>query len=136
MRHRKRSSKLGRSPEHRKALVASLVCNLIDHKRILTTLAKAKLARRVAERMVTIARAGTLAARRSVLSALRQEKHVTRLFDEIVTQFEGRHGGYTRIVKIGSRASDSSEMVLLEWVGIKPRERRKKKKTDTPDKPA
>jgi large subunit ribosomal protein L17 len=134
MRHRKKFSKLGRSPGHRKALVASLVCNLIDRKRILTTLAKAKLARRAAEKLVTVARAGTLTARRSVLSVLRQEKHVTQLFNEIVSQFDGRHGGYTRIVKIRSRPSDSSEMALLEWVGIKPRERRKKKKTETPDK--
>jgi large subunit ribosomal protein L17 len=109
------------------------VCNLIEHKRILTTLAKAKIARRIAEKLVTVARAGTLAARRSALTVLHQEKHVTKLFDEIVTQFEGRQGGYTRILKIGSRQSDSSEMVLLEWVGIKPRERKKKQKTGTQD---
>jgi len=133
MRHRNKFSKLGRSPAHRKALVSSLVCNLIEHKRILTTLAKAKIARRVAEKLVTVARAGTLAARRSALTLLHQEKHVTKLFDEIVTQFEGRQGGYTRILKIGSRQSDSSEMVLLEWVGIKPRERKKKQKAGTQD---
>ena len=131
MRHRKRSYKLGRSPGHRKALAGSLVCNLILRKRITTTLAKAKFARRLAERLVTVARTGTLASRRFALSALRHEDEVAKLFEEIAPQFKERHGGYTRIVKIGRRPSDSSEMVLLEWVGIKPPERKKKK--EAPD---
>lgn len=130
MRHRHRSFGLGRSPGHRKALAGSLVCALIARKRITTTLAKAKFAQRLAERLVTVARTGTLASRRFALSALRHEDEVAKLFEEIAPQFKERHGGCTRILKIGRRPSDSSEMVLLEWVGIKPPERRKKKEAE------
>lgn len=119
MRHRKQSVKLGRSPEHRKALVAALVCSLIKQRRIKTTLAKAKLARSAAEKLVTVARKGTLSARRQALAELRQADAVKQLFDDIVPMCEGRAGGYTRILKLGRRSSDSSEMVILEWVGAK-----------------
>ncbi len=117
MRHKTRISKLGRSSAHQKALAASLVCNLIKEKRITTTLAKAKVARSVAEKMVTLGRRGDLAARRQVLSVLHQEGPVHILFAEIVPQMEGRPGGYTRVLKLGRRRSDSSEMAILEWVG-------------------
>lgn len=131
MRHRKKNVKLGRTSAHRKATVASLVCNLIEEKRIRTTLAKAKLARSLAEKMVTFSRNGTLAARRRVIAELSSTRHAAKLADEIVPELSDRQGGYTRITKLGQRRSDSSEMVILEWVGIRPPERKKKKKADT-----
>jgi len=126
MRHRRRSVRLGRKSAHRNELLASLVCNLIEEKRITTTLAKAKLMRSLAEKMVTVGRVGTLAAKRRAISRLRQEKSVTKLLNEIVPQFAGRQGGYTRILKLGRRASDGSEMALVEWVGITPPDKKKK----------
>ncbi len=118
MRHKVKSKKLGRSPEHRKALLASLVVNLIKRKRIKTTLAKARMAARSADKIVTIGKAGTVTARRLAISKLRDKEAVAILFKDIAPQFAERAGGYTRILKLGKRASDSSEMALLEWVGI------------------
>ena len=133
MRHRLNSSKLGRSPEHRAATVASLVCALIERKQIQTTLAKAKQAQSLAEKLVTIGRKAlsedkhkALAARRQGIMKIRREEFVAKLITDVVPKFEGRNGGYTRIIKIGRRTSDSSEMVVLEWVGIAKPERKKK----------
>jgi large subunit ribosomal protein L17 len=117
MRHRKKTVKLGRTSAHRNELLANLVCGLIEHRRIKTTVAKAKAARSLAEKMVTLGKKGTLAARRQAIATLKQEGLVRVLFDEITPVFESRSGGYTRILKLGRRMSDSSEMVLLEWVG-------------------
>jgi large subunit ribosomal protein L17 len=116
MRHRKKTVKLGRTSAHRNELLANLVCGLIEHRRIKTTVAKAKAARSLAEKMVTLGKKGTLAARRQAIATLKQEGLVRVLFDEITPVFESRSGGYTRILKLGRRMSDSSEMVLLEWV--------------------
>lgn len=128
MRHKVEDRKLGRSGAHRQALVASLVCNLIEQRRIKTTLAKAKSARRLADKMVTLGKKGTLAARRRAISVLRRKKHVRILFDDIVSHCQDRDSGYTRILKLGKRRSDSSEMVFLEWVSLPPLERAKRKK--------
>lgn len=117
MRHRVKSTKLGRTSAHRKALVAGLVCNLIKERRIKTTVAKAKLARSMAEKMVTVARRDTPTARRRAMSVLRQKDAVSSLFGDIVPICVGREGGYTRVLKLGRRSSDSSEMAILEWVG-------------------
>jgi len=133
MRHRKDSTKLGRSSAHLKATTAALVCGLIEEKRIRTTLSKAKLARRKAEKMVTLGRAGTLHARRRAISILRSESAVAKLFAEVAPSFTDRNGGYTRIVKLGRRSSDSSEMAILEWVGITAPD--KKRKTPKAEKP-
>ncbi len=116
MRHRKKTVKLGRSSAHRNELLANLVCALIDNKRIKTTLPKARAARSLAEKMVTLGKKGTLAARRQAIATLKQEGSVKELFDAVAPTFAERNGGYTRIVKLGRRISDSSEMVLLEWV--------------------
>ena len=116
MRHRKRTVKLGRTSAHRNELLANLVCALIDNKRIKTTLPKARAARSLAEKMVTLGKKGTLANRRQAISTLKQADSVKELFDSIAPSFADRAGGYTRIVKLGRRISDSSEMVLLEWV--------------------
>ena len=135
MRHRKTNKKLGRRPEHRKAMLASLVCNLIEEKRITTTLAKAKLMRSPAEKAVTLARQATLTARRRLLSSLRQETRVDKLITEIVPKLEGRQGGYVRILKLGRRSSDSSEMAIVEWVGIAPADKKRKTKKEEEKKP-
>jgi large subunit ribosomal protein L17 len=116
MRHRKKTVKLGRTSAHRNELLANLVCALIDNKRIKTTLPKAKAARSLADKMVTMGKKGTLAARRQAISTLKNEKSVKELFDSVAPSFVERAGGYTRIIKLGRRISDSSEMVLLEWV--------------------
>lgn len=116
MRHRKKTVKLGRSSAHRNELLANLVCALIDHKRIKTTLQKAQAARGLADKMVTLGKKGTLAARRQAIATLKNEKSVKELFDAVAPAFGSRPGGYTRIIKLGRRISDSSEMVLLEWV--------------------
>jgi len=116
MRHRKKTIKLGRTSSHREALLASLVVNLIERGRIKTTLPKARAARPLAEKMVTVARQGTLAARRRAISRLRNVAAVNKLFETVAPQFKDRAGGYTRVMKLGKRVSDSSEMVLLEWV--------------------
>jgi large subunit ribosomal protein L17 len=116
MRHRKKTVKLGRTSAHRNELLANLVCALIDNKRIKTTLPKARAARGLAEKMVTLGKRNTLATRRHAISALKQVDSVKELFDNVAPVFAERTGGYTRIIKLGRRISDSSEMVLLEWV--------------------
>ncbi len=122
MRHRKRKiNKLGRTTAHREALLAGLVSNLIIAGRIKTTLPKAKSARRMAEKMVTLGKKDTLAARRLAVSRLRRKDVVKDLFDNIAPSFSDRAGGYTRILKLGQRVSDSSEMALLEWVNHTPK---------------
>lgn len=116
MRHQRVAKKFGRSMSHRAELMASLVANLIKYNRITTTLPKAKQARRDAEKMVTLARKGTLAARRIAASRLRSPEAVKKLFDLIVPAMEGRPGGYTRIIKDTFRRGDAAEMAILEWV--------------------
>src|SRR5437899_4031872 len=116
MRHQKKALKLGRTAEHRKALLANQVCALIEHQRIKTTLAKAKAVRPLAEKMVTLGKKGSLHARRNALAVLRQSDAVKKLFDEIAPRTANRNGGYTRIVKLGARKSDSAAIAFLEWV--------------------
>ncbi|WP_372808482.1 50S ribosomal protein L17 [Pontiella sp.] len=116
MRHRKKTVKLGRTSAHRNELLSNLVCALIDNKRIKTTAPKAKAARCLAEKMVTLGKKGTLAARRQAIATLKNEVSVKELFDAVAPTFAARNGGYTRILKLGRRISDGSEMVLLEWV--------------------
>jgi large subunit ribosomal protein L17 len=120
MRHQKKTVKLGRTAEHRKALLANQVCSLIEHQRIKTTLAKAKAVRPLAERMVTLGKNGSLHARRNALSVLHQKDAVKKLFDQIAPRSAERNGGYTRIVKLGQRKSDSASMAFLEWVDAAP----------------
>lgn len=120
MRHRKKTIKLGRTSAHRDALLAGLVCSLIERRRITTTLPKAKAARSLAERMVTLGKRGTLACRRRAISILRHPEPVGVLFASIAPAFKDRAGGYTRIIKLGQRRSDSSEMSILEWVDYVP----------------
>jgi large subunit ribosomal protein L17 len=116
MRHQKKTVKLGRTAEHRKALLANQVCSLIEHQRIKTTLAKAKAVRPLAEKMVTLGKNGSLHARRTALAVLRQKDAVKKLFDDIAPRSATRQGGYTRIIKLGQRKSDSAAVAFLEWV--------------------
>src|ERR1051325_11920169 len=116
MRHQKKTVRLGRKAEHRKALLANQVCSLIEHRRIKTTLAKAKAVRPLAERMVTLGKNGSLHARRNALSILRHRDAVKKLFEEIAPASTERNGGYTRIIRLGQRKSDSAAMAFLEWV--------------------
>src|SRR6266487_1471067 len=118
MRHQKKTIKLGRTAEHRKALLANQVCSLIEHQRIKTTLAKAKAVRPLAERMVTLGKNGSIHARRTALATLRQKNAVKKLFDDIAPKSAERNGGYTRIVKLGQRMSDSAPMAFIEWVDM------------------
>lgn len=136
MRHLKRTAKLGRTSEHRNAMLANLVSSLIIHKRVTTTLAKAKAARSVADKMVTLGKRGTVHARRLAAARLRyQGRSLTQnkeerkkwransdvvhiLFDQIAPVFKERSGGYTRIVKLGERRGDVAKMAILEWVEL------------------
>ena len=110
--------KFGRSMEHRKMLMRGLVTNLIIAESIKTTLPKAKQARKDADKAVTVAKKGTLAARRLAASRLTEPKAVQKLFDKIAPAMAGRNGGYTRIVKLGTRKGDAAEMCLLQWVTV------------------
>ena len=116
MRHQRVMKKFGRSMEHRKMLMKSLVTNLILAESIKTTLPKAKEARKDADKMVTIAKKGDLAARRLAASRLVQPEAVQKLFAEIAPAMKDRKGGYTRIVKLGTRKGDAAEMCILQWV--------------------
>ncbi len=117
MRHAKKRNKLGRDSAHRKSLMANLSKELIDHERIKTSQAKAKAAKPEIEKLITLAKRGDLHARRQALSALRNDKFaVHKLFEEIAPRYAERPGGYLRIIKIGPRKSDSTEMVFLELV--------------------
>jgi large subunit ribosomal protein L17 len=116
MRHQKKTVKLGRTAEHRKALLSNQVCSLIEHSRIKTTLAKAKAVRPLADKMVTLGKKNSLHARRTAFAVLRQKDAVKKLFDEVAPRAANRNGGYTRIVKLGQRKSDSAPVAFLEWV--------------------
>jgi large subunit ribosomal protein L17 len=118
MRHQKKTIKLGRTADHRKALLANQVCSLIEHQRIKTTLAKAKAVRPLAERMVTLGKNGSIHARRTAFATLRQKNAVKKLFEDIAPRSAERNGGYTRIVKLGQRKSDSAPMAFIEWVDM------------------
>lgn len=131
MRHRRSGNKLGRTASHRKALLANLSTSLIEHKKIRTTLAKAKEARKVVERLITFGKKGTLAARRNVLKTIRDKKVVKILFDEIAPQYADRNGGYTRIVKLGRRLGDGASLAYLELVGFEGVKKEKKKEKET-----
>jgi len=120
MRHLKRTAKLGRTSTHRNAMLANLVCSLILHKRVTTTLAKAKAARSVAEKMVTLGKSGTMHHRRLAVARLHQEDAAKTLFKEIAPAFKERNGGYTRIIKMGQRQGDAAQCAILEWVDYVP----------------
>ena len=117
MRHGKQRNKVSRDSAHRKALFQNLSKELIEHERIRTTQAKAKAVKPEVEKLITLGKRADLHARRQALSKLGQDKFaVHKLFVEIAPRYQGREGGYTRIVKLGPRRSDAAEMVFLELV--------------------
>lgn len=116
MRHRKDHRKLSRTSSHRRALLRNLVTALFQYERIETTVAKAKEARRLAERMITFGKQGDVAGRRHVARFVTRPEIVAKLFDTIAPWYEGRNGGYTRILRIGRRLGDAGEVAYLELV--------------------
>jgi len=116
MRHRKDHRKLGRSNSHRKAMLRNLVTSLLDHEQVRTTDAKAKEVRRVAERMITLGKRGTLAARRQALKTTRTKDVTAKVFDVLADRYDGREGGYTRILKIGRRDGDNAPISLIQLI--------------------
>lgn len=128
MRHLKSGKKLGVTKSHRKAMLSNMAVSLFEHKKIKTTFAKAKELRRFADRMVTFGKKDTVAARRHVYKFIRNHKIVKILFDEIAPTFSEREGGYTRVLKLGNRPGDGSEMAIIELVGFHKSAKKKKKK--------
>lgn len=118
MRHKNKGRSLSRSTAHRKALLSNLAQELFQRKRIRTTLAKAKELRPFAEKLLTTAKKGHVAARRNVARFLTRRAVVKSLFDEIAPAFAERHGGYTRIIKLGPRAGDNAPLAIIELVGF------------------
>ncbi|MCL1980420.1 MAG: 50S ribosomal protein L17 [Proteobacteria bacterium] len=119
MRHRKAGRRLGRTSSHRDAMLRNMVTSLLDQERIVTTVAKAKEARRVAEQMITLGKKGDLHARRQALAYIRSKSIVAKLFDQLSSQYAERQGGYTRIIRTGTRLGDAAPMAILELVDYK-----------------
>ena len=145
MRHRKKVKKLGRTKAHRKATLQNLARAIILHQQIKTTLAKAKAARSVVERLITYGKKDTVAARRLAFKVLQSHQMVKKLFDEIAPTFADRQGGYTRVIKLGRRQGDGAELAVLQLVGFEPliieekkapAKKTKKKETAEKKKPA
>ena len=139
MRHGKSFRRFSRTASHRKAMLRNMVTSLILHEQIKTTDAKAKELRGVAERMITLAKDGSLHARRQALAYVRSKAMVYKLFAELGPRFSGRDGGYVRVVKVGPRVGDGAAISVISLVGEevkKPRRRRKKADKTAPAKPA
>ncbi|MDE3170722.1 MAG: 50S ribosomal protein L17 [Acidobacteriota bacterium] len=117
MRHLKSGYKLGRNPAHRRATLRNLVTNLVEKERIQTTLLRAKAARPLAERMITLGKRDSLHARRQAAAFLMTPGATKKLFAELAPRFAERNGGYTRIVRTGWRIGDGAELAILEWIG-------------------
>ncbi len=117
MRHRRSGRKLNRTPSHRKAMLRNMVTAFLDSERIITTLPKAKELRPFAEKMITLGKRESLHARRQALAVIRRKEVVHKLFEELAPRFADRQGGYTRIIRIGTRKGDSAEMAVIEFLG-------------------
>lgn len=129
MRHLNSGSKLGKQPDHRRAVLRSLVTNLFQHGRITTTLTRAKAARPMAEKMITLGKRDTLQARRQAAAYLLVPAVTQKLFGEIAPKFGDRAGGYTRIIRAGNRVGDNAKVAILEIIGYEYKEKEKKEKT-------
>ena len=116
MRHGDKINNLGRTASHRKALMSNMACSLIEHKRIFTTLAKAKALRTYVEPIINRSKDDSTHSRRTVFSYLKSKEIVTLLFKEVSVKVAERNGGYTRIIKTGNRQGDAAEMALIELV--------------------
>ncbi len=142
MRHGKKFNHLGRKTAHRKAMLSNMACSLIEHKRIVTTLAKAKALRMYVEPLVTKSKSDTTHSRRTVFRYLKSKEAAIELFKTVAPKVEARQGGYTRIIKLPNRQGDNAEMAMIELVDFnellladnapaKKTRRRSKKKTTT-----
>ena len=120
MRHGNGYRKLNRTHEHRKAMFANMACSLIEHEQIKTTLPKAKELRRIADKLITLAKRGDLHARRLAAAQIRQEPAVKKLFDTLGDRYKERNGGYTRVLKAGFRYGDMAPMAIIELVDRDP----------------
>src|ERR1700752_5152435 len=134
MRHLISGSKLGKQPAHRRAVLRNLVTNLIEKERIHTTLLRAKAARPLAERMITLGKRDTLHARRQAAAFLMTPGATKKLFTDLAPRFADRPGGYTRIVRTGWRIGDGAELAILEFIGsdLKKKEKKPKKRAAEP----
>jgi large subunit ribosomal protein L17 len=128
MRHKVKGRKLRRPTAHRMAMLRNLVTSFLEKERVRTTLAKAREARPLAEKMITLGKKGTLHARRQVMAFVRKEGVVTKVFDDLGPRFGQRPGGYSRIVKLGLRGGDGAQMAMLELIGSEFKKKAKKKK--------
>ncbi len=119
MRHGKAGRRLGRTTSHRRAMVRNMVTSLLEYERIVTTTPKAKEVRRVAEKMITLAKRGDLHARRQALAFIKDKLVVAKLFDTLRDEYMDRNGGYTRIIQTGNRIGDAAPMAILELVNYR-----------------
>ena len=131
MRHLNAGSKLGRNPAHRRATLRNLVTNLIEKERIHTTLLRAKAARPLAERMITLGKRDSLHSRRQAASFLMTPGATKKLFTDLAPRFAERPGGYTRIIRAGWRIGDGAELAILEFIGSELKKKEKKPKKET-----
>jgi large subunit ribosomal protein L17 len=129
MRHLNSGKKLGRNPSHRRATLRNLVTNLFEHGRITTTLSRAKAARPVAEKIITLGKRDTLQSRRQAAAYIMTPDVTKKLFGEIAPKFADRAGGYTRIVHAGVRVGDGAKVAILELIGYELKKKEKKEKT-------
>jgi large subunit ribosomal protein L17 len=134
MRHLNAHKKLGRNPSHRRATLRNLVTNLLEHGRITTTLSRAKAARPVAEKIITLGKRDTLQSRRQAAAYVMTPEVTKKLFTDIAPKFADRAGGYTRIVHAGVRVGDGAKVAILELVGyeLKKKEKKEKAKKEEP----
>lgn len=128
MRHLVAGSKLGKQPAHRRAVLRNLVTNVIERERITTTIARARAARPLVERMITLGKRDTLHARRQAAAFLQTKDATKKLFGVIAPRFSDRPGGYTRIVRVGWRIGDGAELAILELLGSELKKKEKKTK--------
>jgi large subunit ribosomal protein L17 len=128
MRHRKSGKKLGRNTSHRKAMMRNMVTSFFDCEKITTTDARAKELRKMAEKLITMARRGDLHSRRLVMQVVRDKQTVAKLFETIAPRYADRPGGYTRIIKLGHRAGDNASLSMIELVEEEMTAKPKKKK--------
>ena len=128
MRHQVRKSQFGRHTAHRIAMFRNMVTSLIEKERIHTTLPKAKELRRIADKMITLGKNGSLHARRQAAKVIRNKKALQKLFTDLGPRFLSRNGGYTRVLKLGYRHGDGAQMALIEYLGYKPEIKSKTKK--------
>lgn len=136
MRHRKSGRKLGRNTSHRKAMMRNMVTSLFEHEQIKTTDARAKELRKMAEKLITLAKRGDLHARRQILEVVRDRKTAAKLVDRIAPRYQSRPGGYTRIIKLGHRSGDNAALSLIELVEEEFTAKPKKKKPAAQSAPA